>query len=102
MREGPEERPILSRRPSPVTRDTTAEPSSAGPSRPRSPQKVTTMDDTETRNVDPFDGMSEEEIFKIVTRPADIEGVADWGIPAEVDPNQASDALKVRRYTRPG
>jgi hypothetical protein len=78
-----------------VTRDTTAEASSAGPSRPRSPQKAAAMDDTEVRTADPFEGMSEEEIFKIVTRPADIEGVADWGIPAEVDPGQASDALKV-------
>jgi hypothetical protein len=102
MREDPEERPILSRRPSPVTRDTTAEPSSAGPSRPRSPPKTTAMNDTGTRTADPFEGMSEEEIFKIVTRPAEIEGVADWGIPSEVDPNQASDALKVCRYTRRG
>ena len=60
------------------------------------------MNDTETRTTDPFEGMSEEEIFKIVTRPAEIEGVADWGIPAEVDPDQASDALKVCRCTRRG
>jgi hypothetical protein len=39
--------------------------------------------------------MSEEEIFKIVTRPDEIEGVADWGIPPEVDPSQASESLKV-------
>lgn len=45
--------------------------------------------------IDPFEGMSEEEIFKIVTRPAEFEGIADWGIPPEVDPDQASDALKV-------
>ena len=56
------------------------------------------MDDTEVRSADPFEGMSEEEIFKIVTRPAEIEGVADWGIPAEVDPSRAPDALKVWRY----
>ena len=95
MREDQEGRPILSRRPSPVSRDTTAEPSSAGPSRPRSPQKATAMDDIGVRTADPFEGMSEEEIFKIVTRPAEIEGVIDWGIPAEVDPDQASEALKV-------
>jgi hypothetical protein len=59
------------------------------------------MDDIELRTADSFEGMSEEEIFKIVTRPAEIEGVADWGIPAEVDPDQASDALKVCRYVRP-
>jgi len=53
------------------------------------------MDKSETISGDPFEGMSEEEIFKIVTRPAEIEGVADWGIPAEVDPDQASDTLKV-------
>jgi hypothetical protein len=101
MREDPEERPNNSRRPSPSTRDTTAEASSAGPSRPRSPQKTIAMDDTEARTADPFEGMSEEEIFKIVTRPAELEGVVDWGIPAEVDPDQASDALKVCRYVRP-
>jgi len=60
------------------------------------------MEDPGIISSDPFEGMSEEEIFKIVTRPAEIEGVADWGIPAEVDPDQASDALKVPRYTRPG
>jgi hypothetical protein len=91
-------RPNPSRRSSPVTRDTNAEASSAGPSRPRSPQKTKMTDDTEVRTADPFEGMSEEEIFKIVTRPAEIEGVVDWGIPAEVDPDQASDTLKVGRY----
>jgi hypothetical protein len=39
--------------------------------------------------------MSEEEIFRIVSRPDEIDGVADWGIPPEVDPDQASEALKV-------
>ena len=75
--------------------------SSAGPSRPRSPSKSAVVDIPEANSADPFEGMSEEEIFKIVTRPAEIEGVTDWGIPAEVDPDQASDALKVCRPIRP-
>jgi len=71
--------------------------SSAGPSRPRSPLKSAVIDIPEAISADPFEGMSEEEIFKIVTRPAEIEGVTDWGIPAEDDPDQASDALKACR-----
>ena len=59
------------------------------------------IENLEAISIDPFEGMSEEEIFKIVTRPAEIEGVSDWGIPAEVDPDQASDALKVCRHIRP-
>jgi hypothetical protein len=50
--------------------------------------------------MDPFEGMTEEEIFKVVTRPAEIEGIADWGIPAAVDPDQASDTLKVLHIFR--
>jgi hypothetical protein len=49
--------------------------------------------------MDPFEGMTEEEIFKVVTRPAEIEGTADWGIPAAVDPDRASDTLKVSSYS---
>lgn len=87
-----DERLGLSRPVSPEIRDTTTGSSSAGPSRPRSPQNIDTIT---AIPIDPFEGKTEEEIFKIVTRPAEFEGIADWGIPAEVDPNQASDALKV-------
>lgn len=42
-----------------------------------------------------FAGMDDEEIFRLVTKPNEIDGVADWGIPPEVDPDEADDALKV-------
>lgn len=66
--------------------------STAGPSRLPSPQDNGNEGGAAT---DPFEGMSEEDIFRIVTRPDEIEGVVDWGIPPAVDPAQASDALKV-------
>ena len=40
-------------------------------------------------------GMSEEEAFRTVTRPAEIEGLENWGIPDEVDPGEASPELTV-------
>ena len=63
-----------------------------GPSRPRSPPVTTLTQPTEN---DLFVGMDEEEIFRLVTKPDEIEGVADWGIPPEVDPAEADDKLKV-------
>ena len=63
-----------------------------GPSRPRSPPVATLTQPTEN---DLFEGMDEEEIFRLVTKPDEIEGVADWGIPPEVDPAEADDTLKV-------
>lgn len=42
-----------------------------------------------------YEGMSEEEIFRMVTKPPEIEGKLDWGIPPEVDPVNASAELKV-------
>ena len=71
-----------------------------GPSRPSSPPlaqmtKESTADDI-------FSGMDDEEIFRLVTRPDEIEGVADWGIPPEVDPDQAADPLKVSWQVRRG
>lgn len=64
-----------------------------GPSRPRSPP-VDTAPTASTSN-DPFEGMDEDEIFRLVTKPEEIEGLADWGIPPEVDPTEADDTLKV-------
>jgi hypothetical protein len=69
--------------------------STAGPSRLPSPQQAGPNDNEDGPPNDPFEGMSEEQIFRIVTRPDEIEGVADWGIPPAVDPAQAPDALKV-------
>ena len=42
-----------------------------------------------------YDGMTEQEIFKIVTRPEEIEGVEDWGIPPAADPKFCDPKLKV-------
>jgi hypothetical protein len=42
-----------------------------------------------------FAGMSEAEVFRFATRPREIPGTVDWGIPPEVDPAEASDVLKV-------
>ncbi|WRT68822.1 uncharacterized protein IL334_005802 [Kwoniella shivajii] len=41
-----------------------------------------------------FDGLTEEQVFNIVTTPDQIDGTEDWGIPSEVDPDESSDALK--------
>jgi hypothetical protein len=76
-------------------RQPSAETSTAGPSRLPSPQQAGPIVDENQASTDPFEGMSEEQIFRIVTRPDEIEGVADWGIPPAVDPAQATDALKV-------
>jgi hypothetical protein len=71
----------------------------AGPSRIAPPPATEDYPPPEDSTAaDPFDGLSEEEIFRLVTRPGDIEGVKDWGIPPAVDPEQASDALKVSRF----
>ena len=43
-----------------------------------------------------YDGMSEEAIFRAVTRPQPIEGVSDWGIPDAVDPSLCPPELTVR------
>ncbi|KAK6904502.1 hypothetical protein I204_06895 [Kwoniella mangroviensis CBS 8886] len=43
-----------------------------------------------------FEGLSDDEIFKIVTMPDDIEGVDDWGIPPEVDPKEADETLRTK------
>ncbi|KAK8843509.1 hypothetical protein IAR55_007169 [Kwoniella newhampshirensis] len=43
-----------------------------------------------------FDGLTEDEVFKIVTMPRELEGVDDWGIPPEVDPEEASPQLKAK------
>ena len=73
-----------------------------GPSRPRSPPAATST--TNSTDNDLFEGMEEDEIFQLVTKPDEIEGVADWGIPSEVNPDEADDKLKVsiRDQTRSG
>ncbi|ORX38982.1 HCNGP-like protein-domain-containing protein [Kockovaella imperatae] len=38
--------------------------------------------------------MTEEEMFRRVTRPPDIDGLEDWGIPPEVDPGECSTQLR--------
>jgi hypothetical protein len=40
--------------------------------------------------------LDEHEIFRRITRPPDIPGLKNWGIPDEVDPDSASATLKVR------
>ena len=40
-------------------------------------------------------GVSEEEVFGNATRPAEIDGLENWGIPDEVDPGEASRELTV-------
>lgn len=44
---------------------------------------------------DRFAGMTEQDIFRVATRPPEIDGVADWGIPAAVDPAESDLRLKV-------
>lgn len=65
---------------------------SSGPSRPRSPPAVVDLAEDDD---DPLAGLTEEEILKLATRPDEVEGVADWGIPPAVNPDEASDTLKV-------
>ncbi|WVW79146.1 hypothetical protein I302_101112 [Kwoniella bestiolae CBS 10118] len=43
-----------------------------------------------------FAELSEDEIFKLVTLPDEVEGVDNWGIPPEVDPSEADDTLKTK------
>ena len=42
-----------------------------------------------------YPGLSDEEVFKLVTMPDAVDDVDDWGIPAEVPPEETSDALQV-------
>jgi hypothetical protein len=50
---------------------------------------------------DPHEGLSEPEVFRLITRPRDIPGLEDWGIPKAVDPDQADEGLTVsRKFTR--
>jgi hypothetical protein len=42
-----------------------------------------------------YPGMSDDEVFRMVSRPQEILGVDDWGIPGEVDPVECGEALKV-------
>lgn len=40
-------------------------------------------------------GMSDDEILRMVITPAEVEGDEDWGIPPEVDPTECDPRLKV-------
>ncbi|ORY29104.1 HCNGP-like protein-domain-containing protein [Naematelia encephala] len=46
--------------------------------------------------------LTEDELFLRATRPPDMPGIDDWGIPPEVDPSEASPALtnKVQQFLR--
>ena len=44
-----------------------------------------------------YAGMSEQQVFDAVTRPEDIPGMEEWGIPKAVDPEECSPQLKVGR-----
>jgi hypothetical protein len=39
--------------------------------------------------------MTDAQMFQAIMRPPPLGGVEDWGIPPEVDPDMASDELKV-------
>jgi hypothetical protein len=39
--------------------------------------------------------LSDEEVFRRVSRPDEIPGQENWGIPDEVDPEACDDALKL-------
>ncbi|KAI9636614.1 HCNGP-like protein-domain-containing protein [Dioszegia hungarica] len=43
-----------------------------------------------------YPGWSDEEVFRRVSRPDEIPGLENWGIPAEVDPEECDDALKAK------
>ena len=45
---------------------------------------------------DRFAGMSDLEIFRLVTAPPEIPGVSEWGIPPEVESSKADLRLRVR------
>ncbi len=38
---------------------------------------------------------TEEETFRRINRPPEVDGLENWGIPEEVDPSEASPALTV-------
>ena len=40
-------------------------------------------------------GLSDDEILRMVIPPAEIEGDEDWGVPPEVDPAECDPKLKV-------
>lgn len=42
-----------------------------------------------------YGGMTDEEVFKAVIRPEEVDGLEDWGIPRGVDPAECSEQLKV-------
>lgn len=92
------ENPSRQSSPKPVSLEaSTRTPNEAGPSHIPSPSVADQGSPGKDNNDDPFEGMTEEEIFRLVTRPDDLEGVEDWGIPPEVNPDQSSDVLKVSR-----
>lgn len=41
--------------------------------------------------------MTDDEVFRIVSRPEGTVGLDDWGIPGEVDPKECSEELQVLR-----
>lgn len=47
--------------------------------------------------MDKYAGLSEDEVFALATRPDDIPGVEEWGIPHAVDTERCSPQLRVRQ-----
>ncbi|WVR09244.1 hypothetical protein IAU60_006308 [Kwoniella sp. DSM 27419] len=43
-----------------------------------------------------LEGLDPDEVVRTFTRPPDLPGVDDWGIPPAVDPSLASEALKAK------
>lgn len=68
-------------------------------SKGKSRQDAIEIDDNEENvGTDPMRGLSEDEIFARVSRPENIPGLENWGIPPAVDPDLCSPQLKVRLY----
>ncbi|BEI99325.1 hypothetical protein CcaverHIS631_0403680 [Cutaneotrichosporon cavernicola] len=69
-------------------------PSPPGPSGPGPSSRA------QSPSEDEFEGMSEEDIFCLATRPTGDE--SEWGLPPEMDPNTADSRLqaKVSQFLR--
>ncbi|KAK1922375.1 HCNGP-like protein-domain-containing protein [Papiliotrema laurentii] len=50
----------------------------------------------QARQVDKYAGLSEDEVFALATRPDDIPGVEEWGIPHAVDTERCSPQLRAK------
>ncbi|BEI83769.1 hypothetical protein CcaverHIS002_0403730 [Cutaneotrichosporon cavernicola] len=75
-------------------------PSPPGPSGPGPSTQSRTQSRAQSPSEDEFEGMSEEDIFRLATRPTGDE--SEWGLPPEMDPNTADSRLqaKVSQFLR--